>query len=147
MRLVRIPRDRLVEWLNVVDIIEEYSHRLREKLGRVTVLLHGSYARGDFNLWSDIDLIVVSEKFDNVRVLDRYDLLNPIPPRVEVIPLTPAEFMENLRKNVWRQALSRGTVVFVDDYGLTKELKTRNIEFMTRDELVSKIKELFKYSR
>ena len=31
------------------------SERLAAGLGRVTVILHGSYARGDFNLRGDID--------------------------------------------------------------------------------------------
>jgi predicted nucleotidyltransferase len=28
---------------------------------RVTAILIGSYARGDFNLWSDVDIILISE--------------------------------------------------------------------------------------
>jgi len=139
---VEVLRKRLSEWLSVVESIEEYSKLLRSRLGRVSIILHGSFARGDFNAWSDVDLIIVSEKFRGVRVLDRYDLLNPTPPRVEPIPLTPEEFLANLEKPAWRHALSRGAVVFVDDYGLSSAMSRCGISFSSREQLVEKIESL-----
>jgi len=40
------------------------------------VVLHGSFACGGFNVWSDVDLLVVSERFRGVGILDRYNLLD-----------------------------------------------------------------------
>lgn len=37
-----------------------YAERVREALGEAEVYLFGSVARGDFNLESDLDLLVVS---------------------------------------------------------------------------------------
>jgi len=136
---VELLRRRLLEWLSVVKSVEEYSESLRLRLGRASVVLHGSFARGDFNAWSDVDLVVVSEKFRGVRILDRYNLLGPPPPRVEVIPLTPEEFEANLEKPAWRYALSRGSAIVVDDYGVSEAMARRGIEFTTAEQLKSRI--------
>jgi predicted nucleotidyltransferase len=77
---VKIPRNRFEEWIKVLRLVDDYAKLLRKRFERMTVILHGSFARGDFNLWSDIDLIIVSEKFNNVRILDRYNLLGEKPP-------------------------------------------------------------------
>ncbi|MCS6785162.1 MAG: nucleotidyltransferase domain-containing protein [Candidatus Caldarchaeum sp.] len=36
---------------------------LEERLGPVSAAVVGSYARGDFNQWSDLDVLVVSPNF------------------------------------------------------------------------------------
>ena len=45
---------------NVILSLKQYSNILEEKLGNTTLILFGSYARGDFNLWSDVDIIIIS---------------------------------------------------------------------------------------
>jgi len=141
---VEILRRRFMEWLSVVRSIDEYSQVLQTRLGRVSIILHGSFARGDFNMWSDIDLIIVSEKFYGVRILDRYDLLSPTPSRVEPIPLTPEEFEANLKKPVWRYALNRGSIIFVDNYNLSIAMNRHGIRFTTREQLIEKINSMIK---
>ena len=42
-------------------VIEEAGRWARSLPIKATVVLIGSYARGDFNLWIDIDVIVTSE--------------------------------------------------------------------------------------
>ncbi len=65
--------------------------------------LFGSYARGDWLKESDLDLIVVSTDFRNMKFTERLDLVNEIAwrlritPPLEVIPLTPEELR---RENV-----------------------------------------------
>ncbi len=142
MRSVRIPRERFRNWLKALDRAEEYATRLRERLGRVTVILHGSYARGDFNLWSDIDLVVVSSRFKGIRPLDRYEDLPEQPPQVEVIPLSPEEFRELTKKPAWIQAMRRGAVIIVDDYGLKNVLTSMNITLKELKDLRHEIKKL-----
>ena len=119
-----MPRRRVEAWLDALARAEATAERLAGRLGRVTVVLHGSYARGDFNVWSDIDLIVVSEAFEEVRFLDRYDIImDALDPGVEAIPVTPRELREMLSKPAWRQALARGAVIVRDDYGLAPAIE------------------------
>jgi len=42
-------------------VIEEAGRCARSLPFKATAVLIGSYARGDFNLWIDIDVIVTSE--------------------------------------------------------------------------------------
>ncbi|MDK2372917.1 MAG: nucleotidyltransferase domain-containing protein [Candidatus Korarchaeota archaeon] len=91
--MIRSIRTFLTELRKVIDIEEAY--------------LFGSYARGDWVRESDVDLIIVSSDFRDMKFTERLDLVNEISwrlkitPPLEVIPLTPEE-------------LRRGSVV-VDD--------------------------------
>ncbi|KUO79472.1 MAG: DNA polymerase subunit beta [Pyrobaculum sp. JCHS_4] len=60
-----------------------------------TVLLVGSYARGDFSEDSDVDLLVVAEFREppHRRLLDA-----DVPPGVEVIALTPQEALRAVER-------------------------------------------------
>lgn len=46
----------------VFDILMEYSKAVSSKLGKFTRVLYGSMARGDYNVWSDIDFLVISDE-------------------------------------------------------------------------------------
>ncbi|MEB3779194.1 MAG: nucleotidyltransferase domain-containing protein [Desulfurococcales archaeon] len=142
MRYVRIPKSRIKEWLNALEATKEFAEKLHEALGPVTVLLHGSFARGDFNLWSDIDLIVLSKRFENIRPLDRFNLLPEMPPRVEPILLTREEFLKLVEKPAWRQALARGVVVVIDDYNIARVLNDLEVKVLSLKELYKEIKGL-----
>ncbi|NOZ88628.1 MAG: nucleotidyltransferase domain-containing protein [Crenarchaeota archaeon] len=114
----RLLERRARQWLEALERLREASRRLRARLGRLTLILYGSYARGDFNLWSDIDIIIVSDAFHGIRPLDRYDIVAPaLEPGMEPITLTSGEAGEVLRRPGWRAAL-RDAVIVVDDYGL-----------------------------
>ena len=90
-----------------MEVIEK-RRRLREKYiqdsrrwvcslpFKLTAVLVGSYARGDFNLWSDVDILLVSTEFKGnpVERLKRLD----IPAGFQVIPLTDKEFKRLLEK-------------------------------------------------
>jgi predicted nucleotidyltransferase len=45
----------------LIALAKAYAERLRSRLPGARVFLYGSVARGDFNLASDIDLLVVSD--------------------------------------------------------------------------------------
>ncbi len=145
---MRLPRSRVQAWLEALDKAEITAERLADRLGMATVILHGSYARGDFNLWSDIDLIIVSERFEGIRVLDRFDLVSDLlEPGVEVIPVTPRELRVMILKPSWRQALSRGAAIVRDDYGLAEAIREAiGVKLLGIGELRRRVKELIKES-
>ncbi len=142
MNYVRIPARRFQQWINVLGEVEKYSHLLKEKLGKTTVILHGSYARGDYNLWSDVDLIVISKAFQGVGPLDRYDLLPRQPPLIEPILLTPAEFIDKLEKHSWIKMLMRGIIIIIDDYSIRETLVNTGIKADTLREALQHIRTL-----
>lgn len=85
--------------------------------GRLSAFLIGSYARGDFNLWSDVDVVLISDEFSGSPI-KRLKELDP-PPGFQVIPLTSAEFTRLVEKKdvMALEALKEG-VVLRDDLGI-----------------------------
>lgn len=78
---------------------------------RVTAVLIGSYARGDFNLWSDIDILLISEDFVG-NPLDRLRSIDA-PPGYQIIALTPKEFKMLMEKReiMVMEAMEYGVVL------------------------------------
>lgn len=71
------------------------------KLGEVVVVVYSSYARGDFNEWSDVDVLVVAKSSLPVNPLKRLNLVAEFLaeiPGVECVLLTPLEFKILVRK-------------------------------------------------
>lgn len=102
----------------IIDKAREWARGLSLK---ATVMLVGSYARGDFNLWSDVDVIVIAE-FDD-RPIERLKNVD-YPPGFELIPLTPKEFIRLVGKKnpLAVEALNTGIVLRddLDVKGYTK---------------------------
>lgn len=77
----------------------------------------GSFARGDFNVWSDIDVLIVAEG-QPARVPDRTAFLFAgVPGGLEPIALTPDEFRRAYRKHnpLVREAVDTGVVIWPPD--------------------------------
>lgn len=110
---LEILRKRREQRERVVREAREWASGLPPK---ATVVLVGSYARGDFNLWSDVDLILVSDFKGNP--LERLRTIRS-PPGYEVIPLTPEEFVKQAdrRNPLVLEAICEG-MVLRDDYNL-----------------------------
>lgn len=51
----RAERERLI------GLARDYVERLSRELPLVAAVVGGSVARGDFNVWSDVDVVVVSD--------------------------------------------------------------------------------------
>lgn len=82
----REERDRLVE------LARSYAESLRERLALVGAAVVGSVARGDFNVWSDVDVVVVADGLP-ARAPDRAGaLLEGAPGGVQPVGFTPDEF-------------------------------------------------------
>jgi len=70
----------------------DYVARLAARRDVRAAALVGSVARGDFNLWSDVDVVVVLDDLP-ARVPDRaLELSKDAPPGIQPIGFTPAEF-------------------------------------------------------
>lgn len=72
------------------------------------MVVFGSVARGDFNLWSDIDVVVVADHLPD-RLLDRLDAIGQRP-RVQPVPWTPDEWTSQHARNnpIVAECLERG---------------------------------------
>ncbi len=104
---------------DLVDLASRYADRVRERYGPATVLLYGSVARGDFNLWSDIDVLVVSDALPP-NPLARSDALNRLVlPGVEPKGFTLREYQdaEALDRPFMRE-IAKHCIVLRDDLGL-----------------------------
>ncbi len=120
--LEKVLRERKRVQEEVLDTARRFVEELRRRLGKVTVILYGSYARGDFNLWSDVDIIVISDAFRNIPPLKRYNLVMEFtPPKFELKLWTTEEARTLLSKPWWREALKH-RIVLADDYDILKQL-------------------------
>ena len=101
-----------------LEAVEKLLSALQKRGIRIKeAYLFGSYARGDFLETSDVDLVIVSEDWKDMKFLDRLDLVykveweEGISPWVEVLPLTPEELerrsavLEDARK-YWVKVMS-----------------------------------------
>ncbi|MDJ0271694.1 MAG: nucleotidyltransferase domain-containing protein [Aigarchaeota archaeon] len=90
-------------------------------VGSVSAALIGSYARGDFNQWSDVDLLVVSPGFAP-NPLDRFEQVAEVLkkfPSLEIIPWTLREFERQKRlKTPLAEETMRTGVVIKDELGI-----------------------------
>ncbi len=81
-----------------------------------TIFLFGSYARGDHMLESDVDIIVVSEKFKGMDYIERIAFVRSRLPGAigfDIIALTPEELSERLERSSFFKELSRYWVKIV----------------------------------
>lgn len=100
---------RAVERDRLIAVAAEYLARLGDGLVVDRAVVVGSVARGDFNAWSDVDLVVVAAELP-AQHLERYALLGRLPPRLEVVLWTTAEWARALerRNPLAVEAVARG---------------------------------------
>jgi predicted nucleotidyltransferase len=91
------------EQAELLDLALTFADGLDSSLGVQAVVVFGSVARGDFNVWSDVDVLVVATHLP-AGWLDRVDALGPPPARVQPVAWTPDE---------WRHQRSRGNPIAV----------------------------------
>ena len=110
---MEIIERRRAEREQVVNRALEYARSLKF---RCSVFLIGSYARGDFNLWSDVDIIIVGDFAGNpVYRLKNLDF----PSGFEIIPFTRAEIISSInKKRKFVEEISLHHVVLRDDLSI-----------------------------
>jgi predicted nucleotidyltransferase len=98
----RAVEERAQAWRALIDEARAYAQRVRRDLGEAEVYLFGSGARGDFNLGSDLDLLVVSPHLPKDPIERSRLLLGFAQGREEPRGMTPAEFDSLLAKgSLW----------------------------------------------
>lgn len=90
-----------------------FVEELPRGIGLVTAVVFRSVVRGDFNTWSDVDVLVVADDLPP-RPQDRLGLLlSGAPDRVQPVPWTADEFVAQLAKGnpIAREAVDAGIVL------------------------------------
>ena len=109
-----------------VDMARAYADKLRGRLGKLTAIVYGSVSRGDFNLGSDVDVLIISEGLPH-HFLERMEVLYSChEPPLEPKGYTHTEFQALLAKrNSALAEVLKDSIVVVDDLGLahTNQLK------------------------
>jgi len=96
--------------------------------GKFTLILFGSRAVNRHHIWSDFDLLLILEKFDEDNLFRRINkLVNELKPNfpINLIPLTPDEFKESYRHGsvIIKEALRNGKIIH-DGLGLLNKLNS-----------------------
>jgi len=95
--------------------LEVFSERVKEKFNPEKIILFGSYARGKANGYSDIDIIVISNKFKEMREDDRFSQLfktcNDLYPDFHVYGFTPEEVKRASKVSTLYEAVNTGVVL------------------------------------
>ena len=94
----------------VKNAIDNYLHALsRNNIPIKEAILFGSYARGNYQEWSDIDIALVSDIFVGNRIDDKDKIRKitlSISSEIEVIPFSPNDF--NLQNPFVKEILKTG---------------------------------------
>lgn len=81
---------------HIQRIISQYLASLKDHGFQIQdAILFGSYASGNANQWSDIDLALVSHEFEGVRFIDKNKIRKitiSISTNLEVLPFNPKDF-------------------------------------------------------
>jgi len=101
-------RQRREYWRRSLEEVREWVKELAERLAargvRVSeVFLFGSWARGDYLVYSDLDLVVVSEDWEGMPYVERLSILYRLwDKRVDAdfIALTPRELAERVERSI-----------------------------------------------
>ena len=83
---------RREERARLIAAVAEWAEALADRLpGLRAAVVIGSVARGDFNRWSDTDVLVIAEHL-SPEWRERNTAIGSTPPGVQVIAWTPADF-------------------------------------------------------
>jgi uncharacterized protein len=79
-------------------LARRYVSELSDRLPVEAAGVVGSVARGDFNVWSDVDAVVVAEQLPEDGLERTGLLLSVAPPGIQPVGFTPAELDAGLRR-------------------------------------------------
>jgi len=99
-----------------MDWSEIITHRIVKEINPLKIILFGSWARGEGNANSDIDLLVVLSEGVNKRevTIKIRRLLSDLPFPKDIVVTTPIEILEygNLVGTILKSALEEGKILY-----------------------------------
>jgi len=128
-----VLKERVREREEYLRKASEFAECVLRKLSNSTIVVYGSVARGDYNEWSDIDvLIITSEKIPR-KPVERLEVLHDCMksnPRVEPVVITREEFTRLLEKKnpLVIEAVERGATL-IDRLGVMKKPASETLKY------------------
>lgn len=115
----RLDRERSRRREELVGLARRYADRVSSRLGPATVLLYGSVARGDFNVWSDVDVLVISDALPQDPLIRAERLYEFVCAGIEPKGLTLNEYKKaKAEGNPFLKELAEQGIVLRDDLKL-----------------------------
>ncbi|MCD6254776.1 MAG: nucleotidyltransferase domain-containing protein [Deltaproteobacteria bacterium] len=122
---MEIIKRRKRELRKRVELARGFLQSIYGYLSPMTAIIIGSTARGDFNQWSDIDLVIISDRFPE-NPIDRFRMVElRILPGIEPIPLRTADLMRLVEKKAPVLEDMVEGIFLVDDLGIRRVLLDR----------------------
>lgn len=83
----------------VIEILRKYIAEIEKNNIHIkSAILFGSYVTGNYDEWSDIDVVLVSDDFEGVRFLDRRKIARvtlDVDSRISPLPYKTEDFNED----------------------------------------------------
>lgn len=110
--------ERRRERERLLALARGYADRLAERIPVVAVAVVGSVARGDFNVWSDVDVVVVATDLPSRAPERAALLLADAPAGVQAVGFLPGEFEAAWRKGnpLVRETATDGVILTGEDF-------------------------------
>lgn len=99
---------------DAIDVATKYAKLVKSKYDFVKIILFGSYAKGNFNDDSDIDIAVILKDYNNLNdiQLDLMRLRRKIDSKIETHPFRERDF--NLTNPIACEVIKYGHDIIVD---------------------------------
>lgn len=118
--LIHSPSETIPSWYTPIteDLLQEMTRRIVEEFQPEKIILFGSYAYGQPEFHSDIDLLVVTNRHRRKSVFERDHLVaavaRPAGVAMDVIVRTPAEVAYRLKIGdpFFREVMTKGQVLY-----------------------------------
>lgn len=99
----------------IKEAIGRYINRLQDLGVEVSqVILYGSYAKGAYKEYSDLDIAVVSPTFSKLDIFERQEILSQAHHKfsepIEPIGLTPEQLRR--KEGLVREILDKGIIIY-----------------------------------
>lgn len=95
--------------------LEIFKKRVNKKFKPAKIILFGSYAKKNADEYSDIDILVISNKFKKMKESERfsqlYKLSEGLYPDINAFGFTPEEIKKTSKLSTLYEALKTGIVL------------------------------------
>lgn len=109
---------RLAQRDELLERARGYIAALAPRMPVVAAAVVGSVARGDFNVWSDIDVVIVADELPSAFRDRQALLLRDAAPGIQPIGFDPGEFRAALakRNRLAQEVFEAGVVLTGEDF-------------------------------